>query len=144
ALDSGSSVPPGQQGRDVAFAQQAKELIAQLERQHGKTPWFVVASFVNPHDIATYGLFTNLGLVSGFQFDIEEGVVPLDLFDQAMFDLTTHDDLGTKPSAQASYQESYAQWLQPILNDPVTLNRYYRYYYQLHKNVDEQMMVVFQ
>jgi choline-sulfatase len=34
--------------------------------------------------------------------------------------------------------------MQPILNDPATRQRYSRYYYQLHKNVDEQMMIVFQ
>jgi hypothetical protein len=33
--------------------------------------------------------------------------------------------------------------MQPILNHPATLQRYSQYYYQLHKNVDEQMMIVF-
>jgi choline-sulfatase len=32
--------------------------------------------------------------------------------------------------------------MQPILENPVTLNQYYRYYYQLHKDVDEEMMKV--
>ncbi|MCI0732681.1 MAG: sulfatase-like hydrolase/transferase [Methylococcaceae bacterium] len=51
-----------------------------------------------------------------------------------------NDNLATKPSAQASYQASYAKWLEPILD----LDPYYRYYYQLHKNVDEQMWTVLQ
>ena len=71
-------------------------------------------------------------------------VVPEDLFDPDLFQQTVNDNLGTKPGAQQSYQASYALWMQPILNDPATLERYYRYYYQLHKNVEEQMMVVLQ
>jgi choline-sulfatase len=134
-LNSGSSVPPGQQGRDVGFAQQAKSLIEQLDRENSDAPWLVVSSFVNPHDITLWGLWVNSGLVPGFEFDIED-VVPHDLFDPLLFQQTVNDNLANKPSAQASYQASYAKWMQPILNDPLTLERYYRYYYQLHKNVD--------
>jgi choline-sulfatase len=143
-LNSGSSVPPGQQGRDVGFAQQAQKLIQQLDHENSTKPWFIVSSFVNPHDITLWGLWANLGFVGDFDFHIEPGVVPLQLFDPVRFDQTVNDNLATKPSAQASYQESYAKWLQPILNDPATLEHYYRYYYQLHKNVDERMMTVFQ
>jgi choline-sulfatase len=143
-LNSGSSVPPGQQGRDVGFAQQGKTLIQQLDHDNSTKPWFVVSSFVNPHDITLWGLWANLGFVGDFQFDIQNGVVPFNLFDSTLFQQTVNDNLATKPSAQASYQQSYAQWMQPILNDPVTLEQYYRYYYQLHKNVDEQMMTVLQ
>jgi len=75
-----------------------------------------------------------LGIVTGFEFDIED-VIPEVVFDPALFPQTRDDNLLTKPSAQLSYQRSYARWMQPILNDPVTLNKYYRYYYQLHKNV---------
>jgi choline-sulfatase len=75
---------------------------------------------------------------------IEPGVVSLDLFDQSLFQQTVNDNLANKPSAQASYQLSYNDWMQLIINNPVTLQHYYQYYYQLHKNVDEQMMVVYQ
>lgn len=119
-------------------------MIQQLDHDNSTKPWFVVSSFVNPHDITLWGLWANLGFVADFQFDIEAGVVPLNLFDSSLFQQTVNDNLANKPSAQASYQQSYAKWLQPILNDPVTLEQYYRYYYQLHKNVDEQMMAVFQ
>jgi choline-sulfatase len=142
-LNSGSSVPAGQQGRDVGFAQQAQSLIRQLDHDNSASPWLIVSSFVNPHDITLWGLYTNVANL-GFEFDIEEDVVPFELFDPVLFDRTMNDDLGTKPSAQASYQTSYAKWMQPILDDPVTLERYYRYYYQLHKNVDEQMGTVLQ
>src|SRR5512138_3891197 len=40
-LNSGSSVPAGQQGRDVGFAQQAKRLIEHLDRDYGSPPWLV-------------------------------------------------------------------------------------------------------
>jgi choline-sulfatase len=137
-LNSGSSVPPDQQGRDVGFAQQTASLIEQLEQEGGTEPWFIMSSFVNPHDIVLFGLFANLG--GGFDFAIEEGVVPYNLFDPALFQQTVNDNLALKPSAQASYQKTYPVWQQPILNQ----ERYFQYYYQLHKNVDEQMMVVYQ
>lgn len=137
-LNSGSSVPPGQQGRDVGFARQTMDLIGQLDQHRSNAPWLIVTSFVNPHDITLWGLAANL--FGNFDFHIEPGVVPFELFREAMFKQTVNDDLTTKPSVQASYQESYARWLQPILD----LRRYYRYYYQVHKNVDEQMMSVFQ
>lgn len=137
-LNSGSSVPPGQQGRDVGFAQQASRLIEQLDENGGGEPWLIVSSFVNPHDIVLFGLFANLG--GGFDFAIENGVVPYDLFNPVLFQQTVDDNLTTKPSAQASYQQTYPIWQQPILDQ----QRYFRYYYQLHKNVDEEMMVVYQ
>ena len=79
----------------------------------------------------------------GFDFTVQP-YVPTTLFDAAMFEQTQNDDLSTKPRAQASYQQSYGQWFQPILDDPVTLDQYYRYYYQLLKNVDDDMMIVLQ
>ena len=146
-LNSGSSVPAPQQGRDIGFAQQAQSLIKQLDHDNSTKPWFIVSSFVNPHDITLWGLAVNLAIATGqsdFEFRIEEGVVPRELFIPQLFQLTVDDDLNNKPSAQLSYQETYKTWLQPILNDPATLERYYRYYYQLHKNVDDQMWTVLQ
>ena len=141
-LNSGSSVPPWQQGRDVGFAQQARDLIQQLDHGSSATPWFIVSSFVNPHDITLWGLWANTGQAGDFDFTVHS-YVPTELFDPVRFNQTQNDDLSKKPSAQASYQESYKQWMQPILNDPVTLAQYFRYYYQLQKNVDDQMMTVF-
>ena len=146
-LNSGSSVPPGEQGRDIGFAQQAQKLIQQLDHDNSTKPWFVVSSFVNPHDITLFGFATRLSIAtgnSGFDFHLEPGVVPLQLFDPVLFQQTVNDNLATKPCAQASYQESYAKWMQPVLNDSTSLDKYFRYYYQLQKNVDEQMMTVLQ
>lgn len=148
-FDSGSSVPDGQQGRDIAFAQQTVKLIQELDQDPSSAPWLIVSSFVNPHDICLWGLWANLGFGPEFEFDIED-IVPYDeenprqqqLFDPKLFEQTLNDNLTTKPGCQKSFQESYGQWIQPILENPVTLNQYYRYYYQLHKNVDEEMMKV--
>jgi choline-sulfatase len=137
-LNSGSSVPPGQQGRDIGFAQQTSRLIERLEQDGGDEPWLVVSSFVNPHDIVLFGLFANLG--GGFEFAIENGVVPYQVFNPALFQRTVNDNLATKPTAQTSYQKTYPVWQQPILDQ----ERYFRYYYQLHKNVDDQMWSVYQ
>ncbi|HET7097841.1 MAG TPA: sulfatase-like hydrolase/transferase [Casimicrobiaceae bacterium] len=141
-LNSGSSVPPGQLGRDIKFAQQAKRLIEELDHGKGNTPWLIVSSFVNPHDITLWGLWAHLGK-QGFDFTVEP-YVPLKLFDTSLFIQTQHDDLSKKPRAQASYQASYQEWFQPILDDKPTLDLYYRYYYQLLKNVDDDMMIVLQ
>jgi choline-sulfatase len=138
-LNSGSSVPSNEQGRDLGFAQQAANLIRELDHDKSAAPWLVVSSFVNPHDITLWGLWANLG--GNFVFDIED-VVPEELFEDLFFDQTVADDLDSKPQAQKSYRDSYAQWMQPILDDDATLELYYRYYYQLHKNVDERMMEV--
>jgi choline-sulfatase len=141
-LNSGSSVPPNQQGRDVGFAQQAKNLIEALDHDNSNKPWFIMASFVNPHDITLFGLGSRLP-GSGFVFPIDASV-PRTLFDEAQFQQTQNDDLSTKPAAQASYQASYSQWMQPVVDTRDPFSRYYRYYYQLLKNVDEQMLIVYQ
>jgi choline-sulfatase len=137
ALNSGSSVPPGERGRDIGFANQTMQLLERLAQAADAEPWLIVSSFVNPHDITLFGLYTNLS--GNFDFSIEEGVVPSDVFNQALFQRTVDDNLALKPSAQASYQASYPIWMQPIGN----FERYSRYYYQLHKNVDETMFGVY-
>ena len=100
-------------------------------------PWLIVASFVNPHDVTLYGLLANQS--GDFEFNVEDAV-PHDLFDPVLFQQTLNDNLTTKPSCQASYQASYAIWMQPVMDH----EQYSRFYYQLRKNVDEQMMVVYQ
>ena len=52
------------------------------------------------------------------------------------------EDLATKPKAQKSYAENYAVWGGPIPEDIGP--QYRRFYYQLHKNLDEQMAKVMQ
>jgi arylsulfatase A-like enzyme len=128
-LNSGSSAKNAL-GRDVGFADQTRQLIQDLAASPRTDPWLIVASFVNPHDIALFGLFANLG--GSFDFTVES-VVPHLLFDPVRFQQSVHDDLAEKPSCQASAQQSYSQWMQPILDRET----YSRFYYQLHKNVPE-------
>ncbi len=135
-LNTGSSPAQGQ-GRDVGFADQAAQLIQQLNNSRRSEPWFMVASFVNPHDIALWGYFArHSGL---FDFSVEN-IVPAfnELFDPILFAQTLLDDLDKKPKCQKSYQESYHIWMQGIPPDD-----YFRLYYQLQKNVDGDMMTVY-
>jgi choline-sulfatase len=149
--DTGSSVPsvkPGQpieyRGRDVTFAEQATELIQELDRHPNSAPWLVVCSFVNPHDIACDGMFTH-PVDMGFEFKIDESLDPPVPAADNLFTADFQDsrneklEINKKPKAQASYRDTYHVWLNPVLDD----EQYCRFYYQLHKNVDGEMMKVF-
>ena len=144
--DSGSSVDtetwPGhdaERGRDVSFAEQATELIQELDRHPNSTPWLVVCSFVNPHDIGAYGMFTQ----ATWNFTIDESLDPpvpaADNLFEPSFTLSISDNLESKPKAQAAFRDLYHVWLNPVLDNQT----YSRFYYQLHKNVDGEMMKVF-
>jgi choline-sulfatase len=143
--DTGSSVPPGERGRDISFAEQATELIQELDAHPNSTPWLVVCSFVNPHDIACYGMFTQptVNPASGFDFTVDESLDPPvpaaeELFTSDFQD-SLEDDLSKKPTAQTSYRNTYHVWLNPVVDN----DTYLRYYYQLHVDVDGEMMKVF-
>jgi hypothetical protein len=116
----------------VGFADQAIGVLDQLEadRQSG-APWLVVCSFVNPHDITLYGFFGALG--PGFDFSIDPGVPaipPSPTDDQSLI---------TKPICHASYRRTYTQAFQPTFNTQT----YRQLYYQLHQDVDAQILRVF-
>jgi len=130
-------------GRDAAFAAYGQDLIRTLDHDNSAKPWLAVVSFVNPHDITLYGLWTNLQIrdpdtTPAFDFTVES-FVPRHLFN-AEAQLSEQELLLTKPSCQKSYQESYKQWIQPIPD----IKEYQRFYYQLHKNVDDQIYKVYQ
>ena len=128
-LNSGSSAKDAL-GRDQAIADQAIDLISQLNSSTDTTPWVMVVSFVNPHDIVLWGLLSHLG--GSFDFSIDDDV-PTNLFTEAFLD-SYHETLDTKPSAQKSYRDGYREYFQSIVNP-----NYLRFYYQLHKNVDAQL-----
>lgn len=132
-LNTASSPPAGQKGRDQGFASQTVELLGQLDASVDSTPWFLVSSFVNPHDIALWGFFArNTGF---FNFDIDPAVPGFaDLFHPRQFALSLADDLATKPGCQESYRSSYHEWMQGVPPED-----YFRLYYQLHWNVDREM-----
>jgi len=139
-LNSGSSGPLGR-GRDEVYADLSVEQLQQLRRND--KPWLLVASFVNPHDITLWGNYTLAGDLSGAQgsFYLAEQLigsnVPRDLFTNDYF-TSAAEDLSTKPDAQASFVARYPDGFQPLMNN----EQYHRFYYQLQKNVDEQIQRV--
>ena len=121
-------------GRDVFYSEQAKRLLSKLSKENNDKPWLMVVSFVNPHDIAMYGLQSRLS--GKFDFAVDP-TVPQKIYSE-LFNKTLNDDLNTKPSAQKSYQEVYKYWF-PAINDA---NEYYRVYYNLQRKVNKQVQKV--
>ncbi|QOT01397.1 sulfatase-like hydrolase/transferase [Brevibacterium sp. JNUCC-42] len=134
--NSASSAAFGVSGRDVVYALEVVELIESLDREkdidNDANPWLIIASFVNPHDIVLYGALT--AYLPTFNFDVEP-TIPL-----ITPPPTINEPLDTKPRCQASYQHIYPRAVQPIINQW----KYRRLYYQLQKNVDQQMLKVFE
>ena len=132
--NSGSSAAIGTSGRDEVYASETVELIQSLEEQATKdnTPWFIMCSFVNPHDIALYGLLTALS--PAFNFEVDPTLPPIPPAP------TARESLLTKPQAQESYRITYPQALQPIIDQPF----YRQLYYSLQKQADEEMYKVYQ
>jgi choline-sulfatase len=150
--NSGSSAATGLPGRDVIFAQQAVQKIQDLDRDKSdKRPWLMVTSFTDPHDIALYGIIpwfinfiNNVGITSSCDFSdtfsfVDDLHVPLKLFNERLFQQTRHDNLRSKPSAQASAQKAYRKYMQGIHN----LAKYQHYYYTLIERVDQTMGSVY-
>jgi choline-sulfatase len=130
-LNSGSSGPGGR-GRDEAYATMGIKQLQQLQRS--RKPWLLVNSFVNPHDITLWG---DLSLALQNLYLAQQLVgsnVPSDLFGPA-YTASSNESLDSKPQAQASYRDTYPLALQPTRNGEL----YHRFYYQLQKNVDEQI-----
>jgi choline-sulfatase len=130
-LNSGSSGPGGR-GRDEYFATQG---VRQLRALRGSDrPWLMVNSYVNPHDITIWGTLS----LAQQQFYLAQQLagsnVPRDLFTD-LYRASSTEDLSGKPTAQASYQATYPQVFQPLVNGL----DYHRFYYQLQKNVDGQV-----
>ncbi|MFD2331848.1 sulfatase-like hydrolase/transferase [Cohnella sp. GCM10020058] len=129
--NSASSAAIGYSGRDVVYGTETVQLLEALDREKsanpGAQPWLVVASFVNPHDITLYGALTaHLPQLFRFQVDPMPEVPPPP---------TIGESLHTKPDCQASYRNTYPRALQPIIDEPF----YRKLYYQLQKNVDQQI-----
>lgn len=135
-LRSGSSAGDGKQSRDPAIAQQVVKLIQELHASQDDTPWFITASFTNPHDIALWGFFSNLtgNLQDQYDFSVPD-YVPKDVFDADKFARTRLEKLDSKPSCQKSYHDAYSSFMQPSFVRP----DYYRLYYKLHADVDKHL-----
>lgn len=135
--NSGSSAAIGVSGRDFVYSHEAADLINNLDQEACNhcgemSPWLIVASFVNPHDIALFGAITRLN--PKFKFTVDPSVPnvpPAPTADEELID---------KPSAQRSYREVYPKALQPLRDTDF----YRRLYYQLQKNADLDMHRVFE
>jgi choline-sulfatase len=150
--NSGSSSAIGLPGRDVIFAEQAVEKIQEMDHDRSnKQPWLMVTSFTDPHDIAIFGIIpwtvnflnkvgitSNCDFAESYRFDNNLNVPAL-LFNEKLFLQTRLDNLALKPSAQASAQKAYRQYMQGILN----LQKYQHYYYTLQQRVDQTMGAVY-
>lgn len=134
-FNSASSGADGK-GRDRLYAQQGVELMRKL--RSSRRPWLAVTSFVNPHDIVLWGVLSLLAGNLYLSEQLADSNVPDELFIDALFGPSRLDDLSAKPRAQQSYKETYPKALQPVVNGP----EYHRFYYELQKRVDGEIMKV--
>jgi len=115
--------------RDPRYCDEAKAVIDALENSDDKRPFLLVNSFVNPHDIVFFGLTWNLL----FRFPYPDtGLLPPP-------PPTQHEDLSTKPSAQASYVAQYGKMFLP----QPQIEMYRRFYYSLQARVDQYILEVY-
>ena len=131
--NSGSSARFGLSGRDVVFAGEVVELIQALSFEAAEAeqaPWLIVASFVNPHDIAIYGALSKI--TPTFKFELDDTVPPVPP------PPTFRQPFTTRPRCQRSYRRTFGEALQPL----VETTFYRQLYYQLQKNVDRQIIRV--
>jgi choline-sulfatase len=135
-LRSGSSAGQGRQGRDPAIAAQVVQTLKDLHESQDESPWFLMASFTNPHDIALWGFFSNLAAdrQAAYDFSVPE-TVPEEVFDRSLFGRTRLEKLDDKPSCQRSYKDAYGKFMQPAFAS----REYYRFYYRLHADVDRHL-----
>jgi len=129
--NSGSSAAIGISGRDEIYSAEVIELIQKLQHKDvADNPWAIVASFVNPHDIALFGAYTRL--LPTFNFEIDSSVPSIPPSP------TSRESLDTKPKVQASYRETYPKLIQPLADTET----YRRLYYSLQLKVDQEIYKV--
>lgn len=138
-LRSGSCASQGRLGRDQAISTQVVRTLQELDASDDASPWFLMASFTNPHDIALWGFFANLAAdrQSAYDFSVPD-TVPADPFDTSLFGRTRLEKLDDKPSCQKSYKDAYSKFMQPAFAS----KQYYRLYYRLHADVDRHLAEV--
>ncbi|WP_391205931.1 sulfatase-like hydrolase/transferase [Psychrobacillus sp. L4] len=133
--NSASSARIGTSGRDEVYASETVQLINSLDEKsmchHEDNPWFIMCSFVNPHDIAIYGVLSAISPNFNFEVDPTLPYIPPAP--------TVGESLLTKPTAQESYRITYPKVLQPIIDN----NFYRQLYYSLTKKADQEMHKVF-
>ena len=110
--------------RDGVFADQVVELFDHLVADRADGPWLAVASFVNPHDIGSYGMMWDQLWALG---EPDDSVPEID---EAP---SQGDSFAGRPACQEQWKDIWPQ----ILYDQPTDNRYWRSYYHLHRLVDQ-------
>ncbi len=136
-LRAGSAIGQGRQGRDAAISDQIVRLIKELDASEGETaPWFLMASFTNPHDIALWGFVMNLAAEArqAYDFSAPESV-PAEPFDRNLFGRTRAERLDDKPSCQKSFRDAYSRFMESAS----TGQSYARAYYRFHADVDRHL-----
>jgi arylsulfatase A-like enzyme len=108
--------------RDALIADQVSDLFRRLEATDDESPWLVVASLVNPHDIA----------FSGFGQQALRLPEPDDTVPDVPAAPSQDDSLAERPRCQAAFRDLWPRllYLQP------TDVAYRRFYFWLHKLVD--------
>jgi hypothetical protein len=127
--------------RDPGFAQQAKALIERLDerarRGEEDSPWFMVVSFVNPHDIVFSGpLLRARQWFPGFYQTLQNNP---ELLPRVSPPPTAGEPLQTKPRAQQDYLLQYPRMYMP----QPTNETYFQLYYWLMAEVDKHFATVY-
>lgn len=115
--------------RDPLTADQAINSLKALEADRkDDTPFLLVASFLNPHDIVLYGV---LWLSFGYDYQEAKEAVPV-----VPAPPTREEDLSSnnKPDCQSDYVDKYGQIFAPQPQLPT----YYRFYFWLMMLADRQ------
>ena len=111
--------------KDPFTADETIDLLRRLDAADGDEPWLTVCSFLNPHDDSLFGL---VGLAQGLRYHPSQ--VP------PVAQAPTHDeDLSTKPTCHASYNDEFAKFMAP----QPWIETHLKFYYQLQATVGEQI-----
>lgn len=118
--------------RDPHFADEMVNLIDRLEARTEDRPLLLVNSFVNPHDIVLFGLLWN-------SWNLPFSDASLDCINIPE-PPTQNENLGSKPSAQKSYVETYPKMFVP----QPQVELYRRFYYFLQKTGEQHVRRVYE
>ena len=110
--------------KDPFTADETIDLLKRFDAEESDEPWLTVCSFLNPHDVALFGV---IALTQGLRYHPTE-VPPIA---QAP---TRKEDLSTKPSCQQSYVDTWGKILAP----QPWIETHLKFYYQLQATVDER------
>ena len=114
--------------KDAFTADETVALLERLDNEESDQPWLTVCSFLNPHDIALFGV---IALTQGLCYDT--GDLP------EVANAPTHDeDLSTKPACQQSYVDAWGKMLAP----QPWIETHRKFYYQLQGTVDAELAKV--